>query len=77
MYLLSRDIDLDPRPKRDINQFFSVCHWNLNSVASHNFSKVQSLIAYSCISKFDIIFLSESYLNSEIVSIDSNLQIPG
>ena len=74
---LSGDIELNPGPKRDINQCFSVCHWNLNSVASHNFSKIQSLIAYNCIHKFDIICLSESYLNSEILSSDSNLQIPG
>ena len=58
---LSGDIELTPGLKRDINQCFSVCHWNLNSVASHNFSKIQSLIAYNCIHKFDIICLSESY----------------
>ena len=72
----SGDIELNPGPKRDINQCFSVCHWNLNSVASHNFSKIQSLIAYNCIHNFDIICLSESYLNCEILSSDSNLQIP-
>ena len=58
---LSGDIELNPGPKLDINQCFSVCHWNLNSVVSHNFSKIQSLIAYNCINKFDIICLSESY----------------
>ena len=56
---------------------FSVCHWNLNSVASYNFAKIQSLIACNCIHKFDIICLSKSYLNPEILSSDSNLQIPG
>ena len=74
---LSDDIELNPRQKRDINQCFSMCHWNLNSVASHNFPKIQSLIAYNCIHKLDIIYLSESYLNSETLSSDSNLQIPG
>ena len=54
-----------------------MCHLNLNSVVLHNFSKIQSLIAYNCIHKFDIICPSESYLNSEILSSDSNLQIPG
>ena len=74
---LSGDIELNPGPKRDVNQCFSVCRWNLNSVESHNFSKIQSLIAYNFIHKFDIIYLSVSYLNSEILSSDSNLQIPG
>ena len=71
------DIELNPGPKRHINQCFSVCHWNLNNVVSHHFSKILSLIAYSCIHKFDSICLSEYYLNSEVFSSDSNLQIPG
>ena len=70
---LSFDIELNPGPKRDINQCFSVCHWNLNSVASHNFTKIQSLIAYNCMHKFDIICFSESYFNSEILSNDIRL----
>ena len=73
----SGDMELNPGSNQDISQCFSVCHWNLNSVASHNFSQIQSLIAYNCIHKFDIIYLSESYLNPEILSSDSNLQIPG
>ena len=77
---LSGDIELNPRPKREINQFFSMFHGNLNSIAwhnfSHNFSKIHSSIAYNCIHKFDIICLSEFYLNSEILSSDSNLQYP-
>ena len=49
----------------------------MNSVISHNFSKIQSLIACNCIHKFDITCLSKSYFNSEIFSNDSNLQVPG
>ena len=51
---LSGDIELNPGPKRDINQRFAVCHWNLNSVASYNFSKTQSLIAYNSIHKLTL-----------------------
>ena len=74
---LSDDIKLNPAPKRDINQCFSVCHWNWNSVASHNFSKIQFLVTYNCIHKFDIIWLSEYYLNSKFLSSHRSLQIPG
>ena len=49
-----------------------MCHWNLNNVVLHNFAKIQSLIAYNCIHKFEIICLSESYLNSEILSSGIN-----
>ena len=42
---LSGDIELNLGPKRHINQCLSVSHWNLNTVTSHNFFKIQSLIA--------------------------------
>ena len=74
---LSGGIELNLGPKRYINQCFSLCHWNLNSAASHYFSRIQPLIAYSCIHNLDIICLSESYLKSQILSSVSNLQIPG
>ena len=48
-----------------------------NSIAAHNFSKIQSLITYNCIHHFDIICLSETYLNSEISSDNENLDISG
>ena len=72
----SGDIKQNPGPKQDNNQCFSVYDWNLNSIASHIFSKSQSLIAYNWMHKFEIICLSESYLNSEILSSDSILQMP-
>ena len=57
---LRSDIELNPGPKRNFNQCFSVCHSNLHSVASHSFFQIQSLNAY--ILKFDIICLFESFL---------------
>ena len=71
----SGDIELNPGPNQDANQCFSVCHWNLNSVALNNFSKIQSLIAYNCIHKFDITWVSKFYLNYEIFSSGSKLQL--
>ena len=55
---------------------FSVCHWNLNSISAHSFTKVSLLSAYISVHKFDIICLSETYINSEIPSDDENLEIP-
>ena len=43
----------------------------------HNFSKIHSLTAYNCIHHYDIICLSETYLNSDIPSDNENLDIPG
>lgn len=43
----------------------------------HNFSKTQSLIAYNCIHHFDIKYLFETYLNSDVSSDNENLDIYG
>ena len=74
---LSSDIELNPGPKPSSFKCFPICHWNLNSITFHNFLKVKLLIAYNVIHKFDITCISESYLNSDTLSIDSNLNIPG
>ena len=60
---LSGDIELNPGPKPSSFKCFSICHWNLNSITSHDFLKVKLLTAYNVIHKFDIICISESYLN--------------
>ena len=74
---LSEDVEKNPGPNSKPDQSFSICHWNLNSVAAHNFSKIQSLIGYNCIQDFDIICLSETYFNSDISFDNENLDIPG
>ena len=75
---LSGDIEINPGPKLNaLNRCFSICHWNLNSISAHMFTKVSLLSAYSSVHKFDIICLSETYLNSETPSDDVNLEIAG
>ena len=51
----------------------SICHWSLNSIAADNFVKLVLLKAYNSIHEFDIICLSETYLNSNILPDKSNL----
>ena len=50
---LSGDIEGNPLPKLNCSQKLSICHWNLNSIAGHNFIKVSLLIAYNSIHKCD------------------------
>ena len=40
---------------------FSVCHWNMNSLLAHNFSKLTQLKAYNSVYKYDFMCLSEIY----------------
>ena len=60
------NIELHPCPRKLKTNSFSVCHWNLNSLAAQKFSKLTQLIAYNSIIKHDFICLSETYLDSSI-----------
>ena len=67
MYL-SIDVEENPGP---------VCHWNLNSISVHYYIKLSLLRAYVSTQKFDVICISETYLNSDTSTADENLEIAG
>ena len=95
---MSGAVEVNQRPKCNScqSQSFIICHWNLNSLVAHSFTKVPLLTAYlpifllislilyvyqklfliSKFYKFHIIYLSETFLNSEILTDHENLQIP-
>ena len=77
LLLLCSNVELNPGPKQNTTQEFSIFHRNLNSIAAHNFSKLVLLKAHNSIRKFDIICFSGTYLESNILADDSNLGIPG
>ena len=74
---LCGDIELNPGPKSNSCKSLLICHWNLKSITSHNLIKVSILTAYNSMHKFDIICLSEMYLNSRTPSNGENLNVPG
>ena len=65
-----------PRIKTQYCKKCSICHWSLNSTTAHNFTKLVLLKTYNSTHKFDIICLSETYLHSNILPNDINLEIP-
>ena len=72
------DIELNPGPKKRSSCYdFSVCHWNLNSITAHDFAKIDLLQAYNTIKQYDMICLSESYLDASVSSGNYNLNING
>ena len=71
---LSGDIEENPGPKRNS---FSICHWNLNSITAHNYLKVSLLRAYISLHNFDVVCISETYLDSTTALDDENLHIAG
>ena len=77
LVLLSGNVEINPSPKRTPKANLSICHWNLNSISSHNYVKLSLLRAYLAFHNFDIICLSETYLNSSNSPDDETLQISG
>ena len=74
---LSGDNEENPGPKCNSNQSFSICHWNLNSITAHNYLKISLLRAYISLHNLDLVFISETYLDSTTALDDENLAITG
>ena len=70
--LISDDIKTNLGPKKSAIKF---CHWNLNVLAAHDFVKVPLIKAFITTHNFDIIYLSETFLNSTIPRNDKNINI--
>ena len=74
LLLLSGDIEENPGPKFSNLSF---CHWNLNGLTAHDCKKVSLLQAYITQNNYDIICLSETFLNSSIQKDDKKIKIDG
>ena len=68
------DIEANPGPKYSSLQF---CHWNLNGITAHHSIKISLLQAYITQRNYDIICLSETFLNSSFQSDDDKIKIDG
>ena len=73
--LISGDIETNPGPK--ISSTFKFCHWNLNGLAAHDVVKVHLIEAFITTHNFDIVCLSETFLDSTIPHDDENINING
>ena len=73
LILLCGDIEENPGPKTKPDGNLSVCHWNVNSIPSHNFQKIAVLESFVAMHKFDIICISETFLNNAYEDNDLNL----
>ena len=75
LVLLSGNVEINPGPRRRTDETFSICHWNLNSLPAYDYNKLFLLRAYTAVYKFDVICLSETYLDSTVASADENLEV--
>ena len=75
LVLKAGDIELNPGPNKKSHSYFSCCYWNVNSLPTANYCKVEALKAYSSFCKYDFLFVSETSLNSSFESNDKDLMI--
>ena len=68
------DIEANPGPKYTSLTF---CHWNLNGLTAPDSIKISLLQAYITQRIYDIICLSETFLNSSIQINDDRSSIDG
>ena len=64
LLMLSGDVEINPGPLSNCKEYFSIYHWNLNYISAHDCSKLILLKGYIMLHIFDIICLSQTYLDS-------------
>ena len=75
LLLRSGDVKTNPGPKK--SSVIKFCHWNLNGLAVRDFLKVILIEAFITTHNFDIICLSETFLDSTVSQHDENIMING
>ena len=73
LVLKAADIELNPGPNKKSYSHFPCCHWDVNRIPTDNYCKVAALKAYNSVSKYDFLFVSETFLNSLFESNDKDL----
>ena len=76
LLMLCGDIESNPGPT-PMSQNLSVCYWNLNGIAAHNYTKLSQLLAYNAVYNYDVICLGETFLDSSYLNDDQLLKLPG
>ena len=66
---------MNPGPTKSSSLTFF--HWNLNGIAAHDFAKISLIQSHALSYNIDIIFLSETFLDSSIKTNNPKLNIPG
>ena len=77
LLILCGDIETNPGPYNENKQTISVCHWNLNGIAAHSYTKLSMLEAYNALINYDIICISETFIDSSYLDGDHSLKLEG
>ena len=62
--LLLKSCDIETNPRRKKSSVIKFCHWNINGLAAHDFVKVSLIETFITAHNLDIVWLSETFLDS-------------
>ena len=63
--------------ERKISSHITFCHQNLNGLMAYKFIKVSLLQILAVTNGYDIIYLTETFLDSSVENDDDRISIPG
>ena len=69
LLILCGDVEQNPGPEKE-KSHITFCHWNLNGLMAHNFIKVSLLQTLALTKDYDIICLTETFLDSPVENDD-------
>ena len=75
--LLIKSCDVESNPGAKKQSCLKFFHWNLNGLAAHEFIKLPLIEAYIATRNFDIVYLSETFLDSSISNDGNTINIAG
>ena len=75
LLIRSGDVELNPGLKK--SSLLTFFHWLLNGIAAHDFAKISLIQSHALSYNIDIIFLSETFLDSSIETNNPKLNISG
>jgi len=66
--------DIEKNPGDIISNYFTFCNWNLNSLATKNFSRKNLLEAHNILHKYDIISVCETGFDDTVIIPENMLE---
>ena len=75
--LLIRSGDIETNPGQKKQSCLKFFHWNLYELGAPDFIKLQLIGTYIATNNFDIVCLSETFLNSSIPNDENRINIAG
>ena len=76
LLIICGDVEQNRAPEKE-KSHITFCHWNLDGLTAHNFITISLLETLAIAKDYDIICLTETFLDSSVENDDDQISIPG